>query len=180
MRMPAPERDRWCTRIGLYATSAFIVAATILALRNASGPDGGAPPPLFMRVLNQRKYPASVLFLLMTLGPTVAMLPTFERMRGRAADVLQTFGRVPLFYYLLHIPLIHLLAIGVSYIRSGSANPWLFGNHPMMPGPVPEGYRWSLPLLYLVFAIAVTLLYFPCRWYARQKAHNPKKWMGYL
>jgi hypothetical protein len=72
------------------------------------------------------------------------------------------YGRVPLFFYLLHIPLIHLAACIVSVIREGGVNPWLLGNHPMAPGPAPAGYMWSLPLLYLVFAMCVTVLYFPC------------------
>ncbi len=104
-------------------------------------------------MLNQRKYPASTLFLMMTLGPMLAFLPFAEGMRGRVASILSTFGRVPMFYYLLHIPLIHASALVVSLIRTGRIDPWLFGNHPMAPPPVPDGYRWSLPLLYLVFAI---------------------------
>jgi hypothetical protein len=97
--------------------------------------------------LSQQKYPASQLFLLMTLGPTIALLPQAERARGVVGNVLAVFGRVPLFYYLLHIPLIHAAALVVSLVREGRVNPWLFGNHPMMPPPVPNGYRWSLPLL---------------------------------
>jgi len=91
-----------------------------------------------------------------------------------------TFGRVPLFYYLLHIPLIHALAIVVSLIREGAVNPWLFGNHPFDPPPVPPGYRWSLGLLYLVFAAAIAILYLPCRWYAMRKGTAPAPWMKYL
>jgi hypothetical protein len=106
----------------------------------------------------------------MTLGPTIALLPVLETARGALARVLTVFGRVPLFYYLLHIPLIHLLAIGVSLIREGSVNPWLFGNHPAMIGPAPDGYTWSLPLLYLVWVVSVTLLYFPSRWFAERRA----------
>jgi hypothetical protein len=60
----------------------------------------------------------------------------------------------------------------VSSIRDGSANPWLFGNHPLDPGPVPTGYRWSLGLLYLVFAADVALLYIPCLWFASVKARD--------
>src|SRR3569832_2134697 len=95
-----------------------------------------------------------------------------EGMRGKLAGVHATYGRVPMFYYLHHIPLIHLQAVGVSAIREGSSNPWLFANHPVNPGPAPAGYRWSLPLLYLVFAVAVALLYYPCRWFAAAKSRD--------
>ena len=90
------------------------------------------------------------------------------------------FGRVPLFYYLLHIPVIHAAALVVSLMREGRVNPWLFANHPMMPPPVPDGYRWSLPLLYLVFVIVVAILYLPCRWFARVKAQRSDGWLRYL
>jgi uncharacterized membrane protein len=65
--------------------------------------------------LNVTKYPPSLLFLLMTLGPSILALPLLERARGRLAGLVEVFGRVPLFYYLLHIPLIHLLALALAY-----------------------------------------------------------------
>jgi len=108
----------------------------------------------------------------MTLGPTIALLPQAERARGVAGDVLAVFGRVPLFYYLLHIPLIHAAALVVSLLREGRVNPWLIGNHPMMPPPVPNGYRWSLPLLYFVFTVVMAILYVACRWFAQWKARH--------
>ena len=85
-----------------------------------------------------------------------------------------------MFYYLLHIPLIHVLALGVSRLREGAVNPWLFGNHPMFIPPAPDGYTWSLGLLYLVWLIAVVLLYFPCRWYADYKQRVKVGWVSYL
>jgi hypothetical protein len=101
-------------------------------------------------------------------------------MRGRLAAALATFGRVPFFYYLLHIPAIHAAAVVVSAIREGRPNAWLFGNHPMMPPPVPPGYTWSLALLYFVFAFVVGLLYVPCAWFAGVKARHRGGLVGYL
>lgn len=176
LRDPA-ERDRLCLRIGLAATALFALGACVTELaRGGQASDG----PMLFRLLNQQKYPASQLFLLMTLGPTIALLPLAERARGRVAGWLATFGRVPMFYYLLHIPLIHLMAIAVSLTRTGVVSPWLFGNHPMRPPEQPDGYMWSLGLLYLVFALAIVLLYFPCRWYADTKARHPRAWMRYI
>jgi uncharacterized membrane protein len=165
------ERQRFCRRLGWALTIAFAIIAGALAASHAAPARGNAPPLLF-RILNQRKYPASQLFLLMTLGPTILFIGYAEQMRGAVSRVLSTYGRVPLFYYLLHIPLIHLSAVIVSLIRDGVANPWLFGNHPLNPGPAPSAYRWSLGLLYLVFAIDVALLYLPCRWYAGARARD--------
>jgi len=96
------------------------------------------------------------------------------------AAVLTVFGRVPLFFYILHIPLIHLAALLVSWLREGSVNPWLFTNHPMANPLPPDGYTWSLPLLYLVFAAVVATLYVPCRWFARVKARRRDGWLSYL
>ena len=72
---------------------------------------------------------------------------------------LAVFGRVPFFFYVLHIPLIHALALVVSWIRLGTVSPWLFANHPMGNPPPPDGYTWSLPVLYAVWVVAIALLY---------------------
>jgi uncharacterized membrane protein len=171
------ERTKLCVRIGLGVTALYVIIAAIMVL---SQPPRDGAPPLPFRMLNQRKYPASPLFLMMTLGPIIAFLPLAERMRGWVANALSTFGRVPLFYYLLHIPLIHAAAIVVSLVREGRVNPWLFANHPFSPPPVPDGYRWSLALLYLVFAIVIVLLYFPCRWFAHARARDTSGVLRYL
>jgi uncharacterized membrane protein len=170
-------RRRACFRIGLSATALFLVAGG-LAIYLQPAPDDARP--VLFRLLGQQKYPASQAFLLMTLGPTIAVLPLAEKAKGALSNMLAVFGRVPLFYYLLHIPTIHAAAIVVSLVRTGRVDPWLFGNHPMAPPPVPDGYTWSLPLLYLVFATVIALLYVPCRWYARTKAGRPHSWMQYV
>src|SRR4029077_4400495 len=112
--------------------------------------------------LNTTKYPASLDFLLMTLGPIIALMPLLEGLNGAIARAIKLFGRVPFFFYMLHIPLIHALALLVSKIRLGYVSPWLFANHPMGNPEPPDGYAWSLPLLYLVWAITIVLLYFAC------------------
>jgi hypothetical protein len=87
---------------------------------------------------------------------------------------------VPFFYYVLHIPLIHVVAVLVSLARTPAHTWWLFANHPMLPPPVPDGYRWSLGLLYLVTAAVVVTLYFPCRWFAALKSRRREGWMAYV
>jgi uncharacterized membrane protein len=183
MRMEPARRDRLCYRIGLGAIVLFIVLRAPDLYgdpRHWMHPQSPTPPPAALRFLNTNKYPASLLFLLMTLGPIIAALPLLERARGAVGNALDVFGRVPLFFYLLHIPLIHALALVVSAIREGAVNRWLFANHPMSNPPPPEGYTWSLPLLYLVWAIAIALLYPACAWYARYKAAHRSEWLSYL
>jgi hypothetical protein len=99
---------------------------------------------------------------------------------GLSAARWRCSAALPLFYYLLHIPLIHAVAIVVSLAREGRVNLWLFGNHPMMPPSVPDGHTWPLPLLYLVFAGVIAILYAPCRWFARVKAERRHGWVRYL
>jgi uncharacterized membrane protein len=182
MKWPADRRRAFCLRAGIGATVLFVALRAL---------DGFGDPrrwhdmiqhgwPAVLAFLNTSKYPASFLFLLMTLGPLLTLLPLVEGAKGWIGRMLEVFGRVPLFFYVLHIPLIHLAAVAVSLIRTGAVNPWLFANHPLIPGPAPAGYLWGLPLLYLVWAIVIVILYFPCSWYAALKARKKSVWLSYL
>ncbi len=193
MRMDTARRRRWCLAIGGGAIALFL-ALRGFDLYGDPGkwnppPDGGAdasagtagpPMPALLRFLNTNKYPASLLFLLMTLGPMIASIPLLETAHGRLASALMVFGRVPFFFYVLHIPLIHLAAIAVSLVREGRVNAWLFANHPMGNPPPPEGYAWSLPLLYFVTLAVVAILYVPCRWMGELKRRRSEPWLRYL
>jgi hypothetical protein len=109
----------------------------------------------------------------MTLGPTIALVPFADRVQGWFVNVLSIFGRVPMFYYLLHIPLIHLSALVVNLILSGSTHSEFYQSAPY--AQVDPEYRWNLGLLYLIFIIDVVILYFACRWYEEYKRNNPGK-----
>ena len=180
------RRNRICLMLGLGATALFLVLRGFNLYGDprpwnaAPRPDGPPPMPALLAFLNTNKYPASLLFLLMTLGPTLALVPPLERARGAAARFVSVFGRVPFFYYMLHIPLIHALALVVSKVRVGAVSPWLFTNHPMGNPPPPDGYVWSLPLLYLVWAMAIGMLYVACRWFGDLKARRKDWWLKYL
>ena len=181
MRVEPERRRRLCLQIGGGAIAAFVL---LRALDLYGDPRHwhatGAAAPALIRFLNTTKYPASLLFLLMTLGPAIAVIPTLEQARGALARWLAVFGRVPFFYYVLHLPLIHVAAVLISLVRTPSQTWWLVANHPMAPPPVPEGYTWSLPLLYVVAAGVVVALYFPCRWFASVKVRSKNPWLSYL
>ena len=149
------NRRKICLYIGLSAIIIFLVVGSIILLRQSPSPDA---PPFILRLLKQNKYPASPLFLLMTLGPLILLVPYAEKAKGWFARVLITFGKVPLFYYLLHIPLIHLSALLVTLIREGAVFPAWYDSAPFTS--MPEGHQWGLGLLYLVFALDVIILYF--------------------
>jgi uncharacterized membrane protein len=174
------ERRRRCLIVGSGAIVLFLVLRTfnLYGDPNHWSPSGRLPAPLSFLATN--KYPASLDFLLMTLGPTIFAMPWLERARGALARALTVFGRVPFFYYALHIPLIHAMALVVSKVRIGEVSWWLFTNHPMGNPPPPDGYAWSLPLLYLVWAIAIALLYPACAWFAGVRARAMSPWLRFL
>ena len=169
------QRRRLVLTMGLAAIALFILLRATSVYGDPRPWDGGA-----LKFLNPAKYPASLQFLLMTLGPMFVALPLLEGARGRVAHWLEVFGRVPFFYYVLHIPLIHAIAVLISLVRTPQHTGWLIANHPVMPPDVPPGYQWSLGLLYLVTALVVVALYFPCRWYARVRTERPRAWMRYV
>ena len=169
------ERNRLCLRIGLGATAAFAVLAVVSALVQGGGDDAR---PLLFRILDQRKYPASQLFLLMTLGPIIALVPAAERARGMVARAFDVVGRVPLFFYLLHIPLIHSTALIVNRMRTGATQSEFYGTAPYTF--LPDEMRWSLGLLYFVFAVDVLLLLGACYWYADVKRKRAGSWLKYI
>jgi uncharacterized membrane protein len=173
-REPA-DRRRLCLLIGVSATALFLILGGVTVFLQTPQDDA---PPAWFRFLNQQKYPASPLFLMMTLGPTIALIPWAERARGRFSGMLATFGRVPMFYYLLHIPVIHLMALAVWLIRDGSVDTSRFGTAPYVS--VPEDERWSLALLYLVFAVVIAILYPLCRWFCGVKSRRPSGWLRYI
>jgi hypothetical protein len=174
-----PEvRRPWCLRIGLGATVLFLIAATIVAFVNTPSGESTRVPPLWIRILAQNKYPASQLFLLMTLGPAIALLALVDSAEGPVARMFRTIGRVPMFYYLLHIPLIHAAALIMASIRGDGIHHEWYATAPY--ASVPQTARWTLGQLYLVWAIAVAILYAACAWYAKVKAERPARWMSYI
>jgi hypothetical protein len=107
----------------------------------------------------------------MTLGPIVALIPYTEKVKGWFSDLLSVFGRVPMFYYLLHIPLIHISSLLVNLIQQGKSLSEFYATAPFTF--LPEENRWSLLSLYLVFIVDVALLYFACKWYYKIKQKYP-------
>jgi uncharacterized membrane protein len=181
------RRKQICLLIGLGAIALFLLLRGFNLYgdprpwhRSIISNNGAPSMPTLLAFLNCTKYPASLNFLLMTLGPIIALIPFLESAHGAISRVVAMFGRVPFFFYVLHIPLIHALAIIVSKIRLGYVSPWLFTNHPMGNPEPPDGYTWSLPLLYLIWAIAIALLYFACRRFAEVKATNRATWLKYI
>ena len=177
-----PARRRRCVSRSGSAHRAVPAAPRVQPVRRPASLD--APDSAdagLLAFLNTTKYPASLSFLLMTLGPTIALVPLLERARGAPAQLARRLrARAVLLLRAAHPADSRAGAASVSSRVRAAVNPWLFANHPMGNPPPPEGYTWSLGLLYLVWRVAVLLLYFPCRWFAELKARRKDWWLSYL
>jgi uncharacterized membrane protein len=131
--------------------------------------------------LNVTKYPPSLLFLLMTLGPALLLLRAVDERTPRFLRPALVMGKVPLFYFVLHFVLIHLLAVATCYVRYGSAH-WMFESPDLAnyPYTAPPGWGYSLPVVYLVWALVVVAMYPLCRWFAELKQRRTDAWLSYL
>jgi uncharacterized membrane protein len=128
--------------------------------------------------LDTTKYPPSLLFMLMTIGPALIFLSYSENANNWLSRKITVFGKVPFFYYLLHILLIHLLR-WVFFLGSGhQLDELVFPNK--REGNMPEGVGYSLWEVYLVWLLVIILLYFPCKWYSNYKATHKHWWLSYI
>jgi uncharacterized membrane protein len=188
-----PDRRKWILRIGIFATALFFalrglnlygngIAGLPFGFPRSAGP-WSVQPTLSLTAIsffNVLKYPPSLDYLLVTLGPALILLGLLD---GAKADrglsrILLVYGRVPLFYYVLHLYLLHLMAIAVS----------LAFHQPIWHGTViadsaqrPLGYGHGLPFIYAMWILAVAFLYLPCRWFMEfRSSHRNWTWLSYL
>ena len=178
----AERRRTFLLRLGLALPVAFLA----LRLANVYGdPARWSPQPTASHTLiaffNATKYPPSLLFLLMTLGFTILGLYAFDRGVPRLLEPALTYGRVPLFYFLVHLPLIHVFVVAIGYAKYGSIH-WFFDSPSLdkYPFEMPPGWGYSLPFVYATWALVVILMYPLCAWFAGVKARNKSPWLSYL
>jgi uncharacterized membrane protein len=178
----AHRRRTLLLRLGLGLTVGFV----LLRLLNVYGdpvPWAGQRSPLWtlLSFLNTQKYPPSLLFLLMTLGPALLLLRAVDADTPRLLRPALVFGKVPLFFYVLHFYLIHLLAVAACYIRYGDAS-GMFRSPDLghFPFTAPPGWDAGLPAIYLLWACVVLVFYPLCHWYAGLKRRRKDWWLSYL
>lgn len=135
----------------------------------------------FLSFININKYPPSLSFLLLTIGPALIFLSLTEKAAGRLVNIISVYGRVPMFYYLLHIYFLHLLAMIMSELFTNVAwDAWIL-KQPLWFNTDLTGYGYSLPVVYAVWFIVVAAMYPLCAWYDRYKLSNKAKWwLSYL
>ena len=134
--------------------------------------------------LNTSKYPPSLLFLLMTLGPALIVLSRFDRIEFARSNPLIVFGRVPLFYFVVHFYAAHLIADVLAALRYGGRSlAFLFQPVPSMGGSrqlFPPDFGYDLFVVYVVWALLVLALYPVCRWFADLKQRSRGWWWSYV
>ncbi len=178
----AERRKKWLLGIGLGAIALFILVRFINIY--------GDPSPwssqttaykTFLSFIKATKYPPSLLYTLMTLGPAILFLAFTESARGPVSRFISIYGRVPMFYYLVHIYLIHILTIAASVLFTDySWKLWIL-KEPLWFTPTLKGYGFSLNVVWLVWIGIVVALFPLCKWYDRYKqSHKEKWWLSYL
>ncbi len=186
--MPRERRRTLLAWLGVSMTLLFVVLRVTnlygnppVGLGGVSQGDFHLQPTLAKTIilfLDVEKYPPSLQFLLMTVGPSLLLLSWLDQERvPPGLGAVWTFGRVPMFFYVLHLYVIHTLAILVAMVHGQSVS-WLF--HGAIFGETPSGYGYNLPFVYLMWITAVVILYFPCRWFAELKQRRREWWLSYL
>jgi uncharacterized membrane protein len=184
-QLEASVRHRYLLAIGTAATLGFVI---LRAINHYGDPFPWSPQRsatfTALSFLNTTKYPPSLAFLLMTLGPALLLLAWLDGRRLSTNNPLIVFGRVPLFYFVIHVYAAHAIAVWLALVKyGGSALGFGFHPVPSMGGPkelYPSGFGYDLWVAYVVWATVVLGLYPVCRWFARVKASRRDWWLSYL
>ena len=132
----------------------------------------------FLSFLNTTKYPPSLQYLLMTIGPGLMVLSALENARNKIASVLMVYGKVPFFFYIIHFYLIHLLCVIFFFASGYGAKDIVDPNLPFLFRPMHFGF--DLWVVYAVWLFVIIILYRPCKWFNNYKATHKQWWLSYI
>jgi uncharacterized membrane protein len=185
-----PDRRKLTLMLGFSATALFFLLRGFNLYGNgvagypfSVGPWSVQPTPTLTVIsfFNTLKYPPSLHYLLMTLGPALILLGLLDGVKAERglARVLVVYGRVPMFYYILHLYLIHIIAI-LAALAFHQPAAWLWHGAIFLL-PTPAGYGHGLPFIYAMWIAIVALLYLPCRWFMEfKRQHRDWLWLSYF
>ena len=181
---PAARR-RTLVRLGLAMTAVFLLLRALNVYGDPSPRSTQSSWTFTMlSFLRTTKYPPSLQFLLMTLGPSLLVLAWFDRVSAWWHSALVVIGRVPFFFYIGHWWILHPLVVVLAYCRYGSAaGNFIFGPVPALstdPKAFPEGFGYSLWTVYLCWIGVVLAMYPLCKWFSGLKARRKNWWLSYL
>ncbi len=175
--LPTDRRNQLLRRIGLTLTAAFVLlrALDIYGDPNPWQVQPGGLTRTVIDFVNTTKYPPSLDFLLMTLGPAAILCSFADRFTGRVKDALVMFGRVPFAFYVAHFFLIHTIGVLIGVLEGFQARQLmtLFFYYP-------KGFGISLPAVYAIWMLVIAMLYPLCRWVADVKARRRDWWLSYV
>jgi uncharacterized membrane protein len=170
------QRRSWLLSIGIAATLIFILLRSVNAY--------GEPQPwkkqdssLFTLIsfLNTTKYPPSLHFLLMTMGPPLIFLALIEPIQAGARNLFAVFGRVPFFFYIVHLYLIHALALLALIYKGRDWKEYIISAQNLMSGRL-SNFGFGLGTVYVIWVLVIIALYPLCRWYQQVRQNHPTKW----
>lgn len=173
---PAERRKKLLVILG----SALIILFIVLRIARGYGDPGAWNPAgkWLYSFLDTSKYPPSLQYSCMTMGPALVLLGLFEDARSRFTKIISIYGRVPFFYYILHFYILHTLLV-ILFFASHYPTKDIFD--PQSPfGFRPATFGYGLLIVYLIWIAVVALLYFPCRWFNRIKMTHQNWWLRYL
>ena len=181
LTMPVDERLRWMKRWGITLTVGFVF------VRLWSGYGNSDPWEIhqthsgtLIDFFNPSKYPPSLAYLAMTLGPSMLILTQIENVKNQISQWLMVFGKVPFFFYLIHLLAIHVFAIPIAAYQGFGWDAMFLDEFVSLDESL-SGYGFSLLGTYLIWAMLVVLLYRPSRWWMTYKRNHPEKiWLSYL
>jgi uncharacterized membrane protein len=170
------QRKRWLLSTGFMATLLFLLLRGLNGYGEPREWDVQSSPVFtLLSFLNVTKYPPSLHFLLMTMGPALLLLAVIEPLQARLPKPVIVFGRVPFFFYIVHLYVIHALATLLLVYQGGDASDFIFSASGLRSGRLSD-FGLSLGAVYAIWIAVVLLLYPLCRWYQRYRESHPSQW----
>ena len=170
------KRKKLLLGTGVVMIIVFIVSRSLQGYGDPGRWRNGANS--FLSFLDTSKYPPSLQYTCMTIGPALLFMAFIENVKAGWAKVATIYGRTPFFYYILHFYILHTLLVIFFFASGRGVGEIVTPNSPFLFRPTNFGY--SLPIVYVIWLSVVTVLYLPCRWFDHYKQTHQQWWLKYI